>query len=91
MCEILPLGESDPLPLGAIDPGLDGGRALDGVRVLDLARVIVGAVCGRSLASHGAEVLRNCTPHLPTLPAVWLDMAQGKTANTRFPIKADAT
>ncbi len=78
--EILPLAESDPLPLEPIDPAVDGGRPLDGVRVLDLTRVIAGPVCGRSLASHGAEVLRLCAPHLPTLPTVWLDMAQGKRA-----------
>ena len=72
--EILPLGESEPEPLGPAN------RPLSGVRVLDLTRVIAGPVCGRTLASHGAEVLRIGAPHLPTLPHVWLDMAQGKRA-----------
>jgi hypothetical protein len=38
--------------------GLPAGRLLEGVRVLDLTRVIAGPVAGRFLASLGAEVLR---------------------------------
>jgi hypothetical protein len=34
------------------------GRALEGVRVLDLTRVIAGPVAGRFLASFGADVVR---------------------------------
>lgn len=44
-----------PRPLGS-------GTALDGVRVLDLSRVIAGPVAGRFLASFGAEVIRVDAP-----------------------------
>jgi crotonobetainyl-CoA:carnitine CoA-transferase CaiB-like acyl-CoA transferase len=44
-----------PRPLGA-------GTALDGVRVLDLSRVIAGPVAGRFLASFGADVIRVDAP-----------------------------
>jgi crotonobetainyl-CoA:carnitine CoA-transferase CaiB-like acyl-CoA transferase len=37
---------------------LRAGRVLDGVRVLDLSRVIAGPVAGRFLASFGADVIR---------------------------------
>ncbi len=53
-------------------------RPLAGVRVLDLSRVLAGPVCGRFLASHGADVLRVSGPHLPTFPALDLDTGFGK-------------
>lgn len=43
-------------------PGLPAGRLLEGVRVLDLTRVIAGPVAGRFLASFGAEVIRIDAP-----------------------------
>lgn len=36
----------------------DPSRPLDGIRVLDLTRVLAGPVAGRFLAGYGAEVLR---------------------------------
>jgi crotonobetainyl-CoA:carnitine CoA-transferase CaiB-like acyl-CoA transferase len=55
------------LPLVGIAPTGDGpgpcsGRFLDGIRVLDLTRVIAGPVAGRFLASFGADVLRVDAP-----------------------------
>jgi crotonobetainyl-CoA:carnitine CoA-transferase CaiB-like acyl-CoA transferase len=37
-------------------------RALDGLRVLDLGHVIAGPIVARSLAEHGADVLRVTSP-----------------------------
>jgi crotonobetainyl-CoA:carnitine CoA-transferase CaiB-like acyl-CoA transferase len=54
------------------------GRPLDGVRVLDLTRVIAGPVCGRVLTSLGADVLCVRAQHLPTIPFLDLDTGFGK-------------
>ena len=53
-------------------------RPLAGVRVLDLTRVIAGPVCGRTLAAHGACVMRITAPHLPGLASLDIDMGRGK-------------
>ena len=50
--EIERIGDAAPRPLPA------GERPLAGVRVADLTRVIAGPICGRTLAAHGADVLR---------------------------------
>jgi crotonobetainyl-CoA:carnitine CoA-transferase CaiB-like acyl-CoA transferase len=46
------IGDSDPEPAGR------GGRPLGGVRVLDVTHVLAGPTCARTLAEHGADVLR---------------------------------
>jgi crotonobetainyl-CoA:carnitine CoA-transferase CaiB-like acyl-CoA transferase len=40
--------------------------------------VIAGPVCGRTLAVHGADVMRLTAPHLPGLPELDIDMGRGK-------------
>ncbi len=55
-----------------------GARPLDGIRVLDLSRVIAGPVAGRALAAHGADVLLVTSPHLPALPVLDADTSRGK-------------
>ncbi|KAJ7043855.1 CoA-transferase family III domain-containing protein [Mycena alexandri] len=53
-------------------------RPLDGIRVLDLSRVLAGPVAGRTLAAHGADVLLVTSPRLPALPELDADTSRGK-------------
>lgn len=54
------------------------GAPLDGVRVLDLTRVIAGPSCSQMLACLGADVLRLDPPRLPELLAQHLVTGMGK-------------
>jgi len=53
-------------------------RPLQGLRVLDLTRIIAGPVCGRCLAAHGADVLLVTAPHLPAIAPLVIDTGRGK-------------
>ncbi|KAH7328544.1 CoA-transferase family III [Stachybotrys elegans] len=53
-------------------------QALTGIRVLELCRVVAGPTIGRSLAAHGASVLKVTSPHLPDVPFFQLDVNTGK-------------
>lgn len=55
-------------------------RPLDGVRVLDLTRVLAGPTCAKTLAAHGADVLKISAAHLPDSGLVELDTGIGKLA-----------
>ncbi|MBB2910066.1 crotonobetainyl-CoA:carnitine CoA-transferase CaiB-like acyl-CoA transferase [Streptosporangium becharense] len=63
----------------AVAVGHGGGRRpLEGVRVLDLTRVIAGPVATRTLAAYGARVLRVGAEHLPEIPGAVVGTAFGK-------------
>ncbi|KAF9523912.1 CoA-transferase family III domain-containing protein [Crepidotus variabilis] len=53
-------------------------RPLDGIKILDLSRVLAGPIAGRTLAAHGAEVLLVTSPSLPSLPALDVETSLGK-------------
>jgi len=52
-------------------------RPLEGLRVLDLTRILAGPVGTRALAAYGADVLMVNAPHLPNIEAI-IDMSRGK-------------
>ena len=52
-------------------------RPLDGLRVLDLTRILAGPVAGRFLAAYGADVMLVNGPHLPNIASI-ADTSRGK-------------
>lgn len=51
---------------------------LQGIRVIELSRVIAAPVAGRTLAAHGADVIWVTSPTLPNQPELDIDTARGK-------------
>ncbi|KAI4843498.1 CoA-transferase family III [Aureobasidium sp. EXF-8845] len=53
-------------------------RCLEGLRVLEMSRVIAAPLCGKTLAAHGADVLWVTSPDLPDIPSIDREFARGK-------------
>lgn len=78
--QVTKLTSSQPLRMAAKD-----GKCLEGLRVLEMSRVIAAPVAGRTLAAHGADVLWVTSPQLPDLPGSDPDVSRGKrTAQIHF-------
>ena len=66
LLEVTKIGDSDPEPAGGPRargvrgrvPPEDDRLPLGGLRVLDVTHVLAGPTCARTLAEHGADVLR---------------------------------
>jgi crotonobetainyl-CoA:carnitine CoA-transferase CaiB-like acyl-CoA transferase len=83
LLDIRRIGDAPPQPLAA------GDRPLSGIRVLDLTRVLAGPTATKTLAEHGADVLKITAEHLPDQSAVDLDTGIGKLS-ARLDLRAAA-
>jgi crotonobetainyl-CoA:carnitine CoA-transferase CaiB-like acyl-CoA transferase len=71
--EITKIADGPAQPLGH-----GGARPLEGVRVLDLTRILAGPITGRTLAEHGADVLLVTGRNLAQTPEHVRDTGHGK-------------
>jgi len=75
LVEVIKIAESAPEPAAKSQRP---HRPLQGLRVLDLTRILAGPTCARTLAEHGADVLLVTAPHLPQADMFVRDTSHGK-------------
>jgi hypothetical protein len=73
LMEIEKIGEADPLNFSD-----NPKRPLEGIKVLELTKVLAGPLMGRTLGEHGANVLWLNAPHLDVIDGLVMDMSKGK-------------
>jgi crotonobetainyl-CoA:carnitine CoA-transferase CaiB-like acyl-CoA transferase len=74
LVEIERIADAPSLAWPALAPA---SRPLEGLRVLDLTRILAGPVGGRTLAAYGADVMLVNSPRLPNIEAI-ADTSRGK-------------
>lgn len=74
---LVALQRLDTAPSSALPPLRANALPLQGLRVLDLTRILAGPVAGRTLAAYGADVMLVNSPHLPNIGAI-ADTSRGK-------------
>jgi crotonobetainyl-CoA:carnitine CoA-transferase CaiB-like acyl-CoA transferase len=74
----LPLLEIEKIGDAPVAPLPKGDRPLSGIRVVDITRVLAGPTCARTLAEHGADVMKITAAHLPNLGYQEWDTGHGK-------------
>ncbi|KAK5061542.1 hypothetical protein LTR84_008086 [Exophiala bonariae] len=68
--------------------GAGADKCLQGLRVVEMSRVIATPVAGKTLAAHGADVLWVTSPTLPDQPGLDRDLGRGKRT-IRLDIKVE--
>ncbi|CEJ54257.1 Putative CAIB/BAIF family enzyme [Penicillium brasilianum] len=71
-------GDLPPTPFPSSQPG--SKRILEGVKVLEMCRIIAGPTVTRILAEYGADVLKITSPNLSDVPFFQVDGNMGKHA-----------
>tara|TARA_A100001037_G_scaffold289673_1_gene301662 strand:- start:925 stop:2331 length:1407 start_codon:yes stop_codon:yes gene_type:complete len=70
---ITKIGEADPIKLSQ-----NPKRPLEGIKTIDLTKVIAGPLIGRTFAEHGSDVIWVNGPHLDLIESLVIDMSRGK-------------
>jgi crotonobetainyl-CoA:carnitine CoA-transferase CaiB-like acyl-CoA transferase len=73
-----PVVEIEKIADSAPEPFPAQGRVLEGIRVLDLTRILAGPVAARTLAEHGADVLMVGARSVPQIKNFVIDLSHGK-------------